>query len=129
MGVKHTYHRLEARWEREDGTKRAKVIGIWTEKEPAIAEMTRQMQIERKIVASFRIVATTADVYRIVNGEVIDSPLTKARIVEACHEDYTGLCVACGNEQNAEPDARNYKCESCGELTVYGAEELMIRLG
>lgn len=128
MGVKHTFHRLEARWTREDGTKRAKVIGVWLEKEPAIEEMTRQLNIERKIAATFRIVATTADIYRIVDGEVIDSPLTKARIIEACHEDYTGLCVNCANEQNAEPDARNYKCDSCGQLTVFGAEELVMRL-
>jgi hypothetical protein len=129
MGVKTTFHRLQAHWTRDDGTPRAKVIGVWREKEPAIAEMTRQLSIERKIVATFRIVATTAEIYRISFGEVIDSPLTKERIISACSEDYTGLCVNCGSEHSGiEPDARGYKCDDCEQLTVYGAEELMIRL-
>lgn len=129
MGVKTTFHRLQAHWTREDGTPRAKVIGVWREKEPAIAEMTRQLSIERKIVATFRIVATTAEICRISFGEVIDSPLTKDRIISACSEDYIGLCVNCGAEHSGiEPDARAYKCDECGQLTVYGAEELMIRL-
>lgn len=42
-------------------------------------------------------------------------------------EDNEGFCLACGSEgQSAEPDARKYKCESCGENKVYGAEELML---
>lgn len=43
-------------------------------------------------------------------------------------EGYGGFCVACGDEaQPVEPDARNYRCESCGEHSVFGAEELLIR--
>lgn len=130
MGVKTTFHRLEATWTREDGTKRAKVLGVWTTKEPAIEAMQKQLTIERTTVKpSFRIVPTTAEIYRIVDGEVVDSPLTKDRIVSACSEDYTGLCVNCGAEHSGiEPDARKYKCDDCGQYTVYGAEELMIRL-
>ncbi len=38
-----------------------------------------------------------------------------------------GFCVKCGEEADGcEPDARNYKCESCGERAVFGAEELLI---
>ncbi len=38
-----------------------------------------------------------------------------------------GFCTACAAEQSGcEPDAREYKCESCGEHSVYGAEELLI---
>ena len=41
--------------------------------------------------------------------------------------EYVGFCIACGYEQEGvEPDARKYKCERCGEMKVYGAEELMI---
>lgn len=130
MGVKTTFHRLEAHWTRDDGTPRAKVLGVWTTKEPAIAEMQRQLTIERKTInPTFRIVPTTAEIYRISFGEVIDSPLTKDRIIEVCSEDYAGLCVNCGAEHSGiEPDARGYKCDDCNQLTVYGAEELMIRL-
>jgi len=39
-----------------------------------------------------------------------------------------GICRACHQEvcSGVEPDARNYPCESCGELEVYGVEELMM---
>jgi hypothetical protein len=43
--------------------------------------------------------------------------------------DNPGLCLACGNEQEGcEPDARRYRCESCGARQVYGAEELLLSL-
>lgn len=42
-------------------------------------------------------------------------------------DDYTGFCVECGEEaHNVEPDARRYKCDHCGALEVYGAEEILI---
>ena len=38
-----------------------------------------------------------------------------------------GFCKECGHSQDGcEPDARNYKCESCGAMAVYGAEEMLI---
>ena len=38
-----------------------------------------------------------------------------------------GICIACGEEHyNCEPDARKYKCEECGEMKVYGLEELVL---
>ena len=40
----------------------------------------------------------------------------------------TGFCIYCGNEaSNIEPDARRYKCESCGNEGVYGLEELLVQ--
>ena len=40
-----------------------------------------------------------------------------------------GFCLSCGEEQGGcEPDAGEYKCESCGMPTVYGAGELLIML-
>lgn len=46
------------------------------------------------------------------------------------NDDYLGFCLACGNEQGGcEPDAREYKCEACGERKVYGAEECLIMIG
>lgn len=43
--------------------------------------------------------------------------------------DNPGFCLACGFENDeCEPDARRYECQSCGERRVYGAEGLLIRL-
>lgn len=42
-------------------------------------------------------------------------------------DDNTGFCIECHAEQGGcEPDARRYKCESCGAMAVYGAAEVMI---
>ena len=38
----------------------------------------------------------------------------------------SGYCVNCGNEQPAEPDAQNYKCEACGHRAVNGTEILLV---
>ena len=62
------------------------------------------------------------------------SSITKERIVEAVERQATtlddpGFCLSCGHEQGGcEPDARNYECEACGENSVFGAQELLIRL-
>ena len=38
-----------------------------------------------------------------------------------------GICVSCLNRQGpVEPDARDYRCDSCGENQVFGIEELLI---
>lgn len=47
--------------------------------------------------------------------------------VQQMTDDMEGFCIACGEQQaGVEPDARKYKCESCGEWKVYGAEELAL---
>ena len=47
--------------------------------------------------------------------------------IETAMEDQAGFCVSCGAWQDrCEPDARAYKCETCGDLKVYGAEEIML---
>ncbi len=41
--------------------------------------------------------------------------------------DNPGFCLACGAYHNScEPDARNYKCEECGERKVFGADEILL---
>ena len=54
--------------------------------------------------------------------------LTIDDIVQAVESDNNaGFCRKCGEEHSeCEPDARNRKCESCGEFEVFGAEELLI---
>ena len=45
-------------------------------------------------------------------------------------DDYRGYCLYCGEETyGVEPDARRYKCESCGRNGVFGAEEILIKIG
>jgi len=53
--------------------------------------------------------------------------ISSQQIIDAIEaDDNLGICTSCGEEQGGcEPDARNYECESCGEMTVFGAEELM----
>ena len=47
--------------------------------------------------------------------------------IEPAIESYEGFCIECGaSKGGCEPDAREYKCDECGEYAVYGAEELLI---
>jgi len=58
--------------------------------------------------------------------------ITQERIVAAVHSQRFGLenpgfCIACGADHDGcEPDAREYKCDQCGERKVYGAEEVLM---
>lgn len=51
-------------------------------------------------------------------------------IESACHElTDPGICINCGEETGGvEPDARRYECAACGQMRVYGAEELLVRM-
>lgn len=61
----------------------------------------------------------------------VHASITPDRIMEAVERhnsslDNPGFCLACGAEaEGVEPDARNYKCESCDASKVFGAEELL----
>jgi hypothetical protein len=61
-------------------------------------------------------------------GKIIGKKFKLARLEAVMHGDNTtGFCRACGHEQGCcEPDARRYRCESCGNHQVYGAEELVM---
>jgi hypothetical protein len=58
------------------------------------------------------------------------SKVTLERVMEAIEQDDSlGFCLGCGAEASGcEPDAREYKCEECGQRKVYGAEELLFML-
>lgn len=46
-------------------------------------------------------------------------------IVEGDNDE--GFCLACGEHQyGIEPDTRKGKCDACGAMKVYGAEELLL---
>jgi hypothetical protein len=50
-------------------------------------------------------------------------------LLDFARNENTGLCVSCGSIQyNVEPDAQNYKCESCGERRVCGIEMVVLSL-
>jgi hypothetical protein len=60
----------------------------------------------------------------------IHHSITLDSILAAVADDYIGICVRCGQEQEGvEPDARKYECDSCGANAVYGAEELLLATG
>jgi len=66
--------------------------------------------------------------WRVVPEKVSDeTDRRRADIIAAVErDDMTGFCTACGDQAGpVEPDAREYRCESCGENAVYGAEELL----
>ena len=52
------------------------------------------------------------------------------RVLEAVESgDDIGFCVECGEEVlGIEPDAREYRCDACGAIAVFGAEELLIHI-
>lgn len=58
--------------------------------------------------------------------------ITDDVVFDACERhamtlDNPGFCLMCGNEASGvEPDAENYKCESCGAEQVFGADQLLI---
>jgi hypothetical protein len=49
--------------------------------------------------------------------------------IEDAISDNTGFCSYCEDFTNdgVEPDAQEYECEVCGQDTVYGAEEALLR--
>jgi len=54
---------------------------------------------------------------------------TFSALVQALEiDDNYGFCLGCGIQVGGvEPDAERYKCENCGNLLVFGAEQLLIR--
>jgi hypothetical protein len=58
--------------------------------------------------------------------------ITDDAVLDACERhamtlDNPGFCLMCGLEASGvEPDAENYKCESCGAEQVFGADQLLI---
>lgn len=49
-------------------------------------------------------------------------------VLQELEDEDAGICVLCGEKaSNVEPDAAGYECTNCGEMTVYGPEELVIR--
>lgn len=46
---------------------------------------------------------------------------------EEADESMSGYCIRCGAMRECcEPDARKYDCQECGQMTAYGAQELLL---
>jgi hypothetical protein len=64
----------------------------------------------------------------------VHESVTPDRIKAACVRretsmDRPGICIACGTEQREEDEyALNVECKSCGEPSVFGSDELAIRV-
>lgn len=83
------------------------------------AKQTEQMLDENK-----KLVANQQDCGR--SKPMPDKITFKLEDIQAAMNASEGFCIACGEvASGCEPDARNYKCEVCGERKVYGAEELL----
>jgi hypothetical protein len=42
-------------------------------------------------------------------------------------DDNLGFCLNCGEQQGGvEPDAEHYRCEACGHMDVFGAEQILL---
>lgn len=53
--------------------------------------------------------------------------ISSEELQESMYDGNTGICLSCGSTTDGvEPDARKYKCESCGEFSVYGLEEALL---
>ena len=50
------------------------------------------------------------------------------QVIEAVSRDENrGFCLDCGADKDCvEPDAREYRCDSCGAFRVFGAEEILM---
>ena len=66
--------------------------------------------------------------WKVVSGGVPVIVISQAKIMNAIESgDSVGFCKECGAETDGvEPDARNYKCDHCGAMAVYGAEEMLV---
>jgi hypothetical protein len=53
--------------------------------------------------------------------------VSENEISDAMADGMGGACLNCEERvREVEPDARKYKCEFCGEMKVYGFEELLM---
>jgi predicted RNA-binding Zn-ribbon protein involved in translation (DUF1610 family) len=114
-----------------DAIKWAKALGTltdWTAEATAIKAAVNRRMIN----------AATEDYHGALPSEIDDIPISpklkRMQIMgmaeaQMCDLSNPGFCVACGAEaEGVEPDARKYRCEECGEMAVYGAEELALRI-
>ncbi len=74
--------------------------------------------------------------YPTITGDLADvhPSVTSKRVCEAVYRrlvslDNPGFCLDCGvDADGVEPDARHYRCDSCGLCAVFGADEVLLMI-
>ncbi len=74
--------------------------------------------------------------YPTITGDLAEMhpSVTWKRVCEAVYRrlvslDNPGFCLACGADADGvEPDARHYRCDSCGRSAVFGADEVLLMI-
>lgn len=67
-----------------------------------------------------------------VDGTQVHASVTADRVLAMAEESMVGteddgICIACGEDaMGVEPDAEQVQCQLCGELAVYGGEQLLL---
>ena len=64
------------------------------------------------------------------DNQILPAGLTEDDIMTAVAEDNCiGFCLTCGAEAlGVEPDHCKMRCTDCGNFTVYGADDILIRI-
>lgn len=45
------------------------------------------------------------------------------------NQEHLGFCIKCGAaHEGFEPDAQKEKCSECGQMSVYGAEDILLMI-
>ncbi len=61
-------------------------------------------------------------------GETVTRFIPRVQPGDCMANDNEGLCLLCGNTQSGvEPDAERYQCEACGQRSVYGLDQFVLR--
>lgn len=74
--------------------------------------------------------------YQTITGEMADMhpSVTWKRVCDAVYRrlvslDNPGFCLDCGADADGvESDARHHRCERCGLLAVFGADEVLLMI-
>jgi len=68
------------------------------------------------------------ETYKAKSGRKLFRPVVKeSEYRHLTYSENPGFCLGCGMEcDGVELDARKHKCEDCGDMLVYGLEELLM---
>lgn len=92
------------------------------------AKLKKDVSPVAHVAKQIELIQSGKSKWTIVTGGRPVVMISQTRIMRAVESgESIGFCKECGHSQDGcEPDARGYKCESCGAMEVYGAEEMLI---
>jgi hypothetical protein len=102
--------------------------GIYSYGWKLYAKLKKEIDPVEHVAAKVALIRSGQSKWTISNDTTAPVVIPQSRIMRAIESgESIGFCKECGHSQDGcEPDARNYKCESCGAMAVYGAEEMLI---